>query len=117
MFLLKMCVSCKRELDFQGLGTLKNMKKGVCEFRCGAGMRSGITFFMILGGFGEALGSLWAPKVRFLRSKSEVRNLLEKKVSASEDLLRAAVPEKEFHPAPPLLLFLKDMQMYLQRRR
>ena len=80
-------------------------------------MRSGITFFMILGGFGEALGSLWAPKVRFLRSKSEVRKLFEKKVSASAGLLESTVPAHDLHPAPPLLLFLKDMQMYLQRRR
>ena len=87
------------------------------EFRCGAGMRSGITFFMILGGFGEVLGRLWAPKVRFLRSKSEVRKLLEKKAPTSEDLLEFAVPAHDLHPAPPCSLFLKDNTDSPKRRR
>ena len=74
-------------------------------------------FFHDLSWFGKAFGNLWAPKVRFLRSKSEVRNLLEKKVPPCEGLLEFKVPEKDLHPAPPSLLFLKDMQLYLQRRR
>ena len=55
-----MCVSCKRELDFQGLGVLKNMKKGVwIPMQCWDAFRH--HFFHDLswfwGGFWEPLGS------------------------------------------------------------
>ena len=55
-----MCVSCRRELDFQGLGALKNMKKGVwIPMWCWDAFRHHFfhDFRWFWGGFGEPLGS------------------------------------------------------------
>ena len=48
-------------------------------------------------------------------SKSEVRNLLEKKVPPPAALLRLAVPAKDSHPAPPCSLFLKDSTQFTKK--
>ena len=59
-----MCVSCKRELDFQGLGALKNTKKGVrIQMQCWDAFRH--HFFHDLRWIGEGF---WEP----LASQSEV---------------------------------------------
>ena len=110
MFLLKMCVSCKRELDFQGLGAPKNLSKGV-----GIPMQYWDAFWhhffndfgWFWGGFGKLLGS----KSQVLGSQSDVQNVYGFYDEHSEEPCQVLWPtrsrEKSLQLCPPCSLSLK----------
>ena len=106
VLLLKMCVSCKRELDFQGLGAPKNLSKGVgipMQYWDAFWHHFFHDFWWSLGGFGELLGS----KSQILGSKSDVKKCMDFMMKTVRSLVmpcgRPGVDLNVSNCAPPAL--------------